>query len=114
VTVPLAAASIYCQMTLQDACPISLLEAMRSGKPIVAARTGGIPELIEHEKDGLLIDVETDQIAGALLRLLDQPSEAAVLGQAAAARARRDFTWERVAAEYAALLTIPPTAAEAQ
>jgi glycosyltransferase involved in cell wall biosynthesis len=113
VTVPLAAASIYCQMTLQDACPISLLEAMRSGKPIVAARTGGIPELIAHEQDGLLIDVETDQIAEALLRLLGSPAEAAALGAAAAARARRHFTWERVVAQYAALLRTPPTAAEA-
>lgn len=109
VTVPLAAASIYCQMTLQDACPISLLEAMRSGKPIVAARTGGIPELIEDGQDGLLIDVETDQIADALLRLLRCPDEALALGQRAAARARRDFTWERVAAQYAALLGLPPS-----
>lgn len=113
VTVPLAAASIYCQMTLQDACPISLLEAMRSGKPIVAARTGGIPEILEAGRDGLLIDVEADQITAAILRLLGNPAEAAAFGQAAAARARRDFTWERVAAQYAALLNVSSTAGEA-
>jgi glycosyltransferase involved in cell wall biosynthesis len=107
VTVPLAAAAIYCQMTLQDACPISLLEAMRSGKPIVAARTGGIPEIVADGVDGLLVDVEPDAIATALSRLLDHPAEAAALGHAAAARARRDFTWDRVAAQYAALLGLP-------
>jgi L-malate glycosyltransferase len=107
VSVPLAAAAVYCQMTLQDACPISLLEAMRSGKPIVAARTGGIPELITDGEDGLLVDVEPDRIADALLRLLNHPAEAANLGQAAAARARRDFTWDRVADQYAALLGLP-------
>ena len=104
VTAPLAGAAIYCQMTLQDACPISLLEAMRSGKPVVAARTGGIPELIDDGKDGLLVEVEPDAIADALLRLLDHPAEATALAHAASDRARRDFTWDRVADEYAALL----------
>lgn len=108
VTVPLAGAAVYCQMTLQDACPISLLEAMRSGKPIVAARTGGIPELITDGEDGLLVDVEPDAIAEALLHLLDHPAEAMSLAQAASARARRDFTWDRVADEYAALLGLRP------
>jgi glycosyltransferase involved in cell wall biosynthesis len=107
VTVPLAAAAVYCQMTLQDACPISLLEAMRTGKSIVAARTGGIPELIEDGENGLLVDVEPDVIAEAILRLLDHPSDAMSLAQAAATRARRDFTWDRVAREYAALLKLP-------
>jgi glycosyltransferase involved in cell wall biosynthesis len=95
-------------MTLQDACPISLLEAMRSGKPIVAARTGGIPELIDDGVDCLLVEVEPYEIAGALLRLLAHPAEAAALGQAAAERARRDFTWERVADQYASILGLPP------
>jgi glycosyltransferase involved in cell wall biosynthesis len=108
VTVPLAAADVYCQITRQDACPISLLEAMRSGKPIIAARTGGIPELIRDGVDGLLIDVEPGQIKKALLRVLGNREEARAFGQAASERARRDFTWERVAAEYAALLTLPP------
>jgi L-malate glycosyltransferase len=104
VSLPLAAADIYCQMTLQDACPISLLEAMRTGKPIIAARTGGIPELIEDGINGLLVDVAPRAIAESLLRLLDDPVEATALGLAAAQLAGQRFTWERVAAEYAALL----------
>jgi glycosyltransferase involved in cell wall biosynthesis len=83
---------------------------MRSGKPIVAARTGGIPEVITDGEDGLLVDVDVDVIAKALLRLLDHPAEAAALGQAASARARRDFTWDRVAVQYATLLRLPRAA----
>jgi glycogen(starch) synthase len=104
VSIPLAVADVYCQMTLQDACPISLLEAMRSGKPIVAARTGGIPELIQDGEHGLLVDVQQDAIAAALLRLLGDSAEARSLGQSASRRAQQEFTWERVVAEYAELI----------
>ncbi|MBV9583061.1 MAG: glycosyltransferase family 4 protein [Chloroflexi bacterium] len=100
VSIPLAAADLYCHITLQDACPLSVLEAMRVGKPIVAARTGGIPELIVDGHNGVLVDPEPATIAAAIIELLSEPDTARALGQQAAATARSRFTWQRVADEF--------------
>lgn len=109
VTLPLAVTDVYCQITLRDACPVSLLEAMHCGKPVVAARTGGIPELVTDGEDGLLVDVEPSAIAAGILRLLDAPDLAARLGARAAETARARFTWERVADDYARVYGLAPT-----
>lgn len=103
VSIPLALADVYCQITLQDACPLSLLEAMRSGKAVVAARTGGIPEVVSDGVDGILVDPDPRQIAGAIISLLERPAEREALGARAAATARARFTWDRVAADFAAI-----------
>ncbi len=53
-----------------EAMPVSILEAMALGTPVVASDTGGIPELIEHEKGGLLFPVgDAGQLAERLIRL---------------------------------------------
>lgn len=103
VSLPLAAADLYCHITQQDACPVSLLEAMRSGKAIVAARTGGIPELISDGLDGVLVEAKPDAVAQAIIRLLDDPAERQALGARAAVTAGERFTWERVASDFAAV-----------
>jgi glycosyltransferase involved in cell wall biosynthesis len=57
--------------TLREAFSLAILEAMCSGRAVVATRVGGIPELIHHEVNGLLVDPERpDQLAEAVLRLL--------------------------------------------
>jgi glycosyltransferase involved in cell wall biosynthesis len=101
VSLPLAAADVYCHISLQDACPISLLEAMMAYKSIVASRTGGIPEMISDGAEGLLVEACPQQVAEAAMWLLDHPQERRTLATRAAARARADFTWERVARDFA-------------
>jgi L-malate glycosyltransferase len=107
VALPLALADLYCQITLQDACPIGLLEAMASARPVVAARVGGIPELITHGADGLLVDPSPGQIASAIVHLHTHPDEAGALAAHALATARARFTWGRAAAEFVHTYTHP-------
>ena len=60
----------------------TVLEAMRLGCPLVATRTGGIPEIVEHERSGLLCKPgDVDDLAAKLLRLLHHPKFAAELGR---------------------------------
>jgi L-malate glycosyltransferase len=107
VSIPLALADVYCHISLQDACPLSLLEAMRCGKPIVAARIDGIAEILTDGDDGLLVDPMPAQVAEAILRLIDEPELAARLGLAALQTAVNRFTWDRAAADFAPLYGLP-------
>jgi glycosyltransferase involved in cell wall biosynthesis len=65
-----------------------LLDAMAHGIPIVTTRVGGIPELVEHEREGLLASRgDARGLAAALLALARDPSRARALGEAGRLRA---------------------------
>ena len=70
--------------SLTDMCPVALLEAMSSGRPVVASNRGGIPELVEDGRTGLLADpARPDTFADALVRVLTDTAFAASMGRAA-------------------------------
>jgi glycosyltransferase involved in cell wall biosynthesis len=69
--------------TLEDNCPMVVLEAMAAGVPVAASRIGGIPDLIEHGVDGLLFDPrKPEEIRAAVVRLLCDPKLADALAAA--------------------------------
>ncbi len=75
-----------------EGTPLSILEAMASGVPVVATRHAGIPDAVEDGVSGLLCaeqDVRT--MAMNLVRLASDPSLAGTLGQAGRKKAERDF-----------------------
>lgn len=55
--------------------------AMASGVPVVASRVGGLPEVVEHERTGLLVNNTVQEIAAALSRLVSEPALAARLAR---------------------------------
>lgn len=66
-------ADIFCLPSTYDAFPMSMVEAMANGIPVVAVRWGGIPDMVAHELAGILVDqAEPEAIAGAIGRLLDE------------------------------------------
>lgn len=91
--VPLARADLYCHITLADGLPIALLEAMAMAKPIVASRTGGIPEAIADGEDGLLVEPRAGAIAAAVRRVLSDPTLAEALGRHARQKTLEQFGW---------------------
>lgn len=67
--------------------------------PVIATRTGGIPEQICDLQTGLLVDPGSDeQIAAAVMRLLDDPALAASLGERLYAHYQEANNWQRIAA----------------
>jgi len=65
--------------------PISLLEAMAVGKPIIATRVGGIPEIVKHKGNGLLVEPgDVHELKNALLYTLESKNEAKRMGENAA------------------------------
>jgi glycosyltransferase involved in cell wall biosynthesis len=82
----------------QEPFGIVIVEAMARGCAVVATRSGGIPEIIESGKSGLLVERnDSDSLASALLKLLDDSALRQRLGDAARQRVENCFTWERVA-----------------
>jgi glycosyltransferase involved in cell wall biosynthesis len=74
-----------------------LLEAMSFGIPCVGVRGQAMEDIIQHEATGLLVDQsQTNDLAGALIRLLSQPPMRKRMGQTARAVVEKDFTWDRV------------------
>jgi L-malate glycosyltransferase len=72
---------------------LSILEAMSFACPSVARRVGGIPEVIQNDATGVLVDsAEPKDIAAALQRLITEPDRRLRLGTAAEQRAREHFS----------------------
>ena len=75
-----------------EGTPLSVMEYMRAGKPVVASDVGGLPELIEDGLHGLLFEVgNVHALAGALAELLRRPDRRAEMGDAGRRRQRQDF-----------------------
>lgn len=82
------------------------LEANRFGKPVVASRTGGVPEAVVDGVTGLLVpEKDPKATAQALLKLLNNPSFAHRLGMQGLARVERDFNWHVIGDRVAKLLS---------
>ncbi|HEX6998138.1 MAG TPA: glycosyltransferase family 4 protein [Gammaproteobacteria bacterium] len=76
-------------------CPITVLEAMAYGKPVVASAIGGIPELVVHEETGLLFPPgDRHALADCLSRLMADAGLRRRYGRAGRARVERRFSLE--------------------
>jgi glycosyltransferase involved in cell wall biosynthesis len=83
---------------------LSILEAMCFGCPSVSTRVGGIPEVVEDNRSGLLLPFgDVAALAGALEALIHDKTRRGALGQAARARARERFSAEIIVPRYEAL-----------
>lgn len=80
----------------QEALGNVVLEAMASGLYTIASRVGGIPELMTHEVEGVLVDAgDVEGLAAALDQAAVDPEARGRFGAAARSRVERDFTLER-------------------
>jgi glycosyltransferase involved in cell wall biosynthesis len=86
-----------------EGTPLAAIECMTCGVPLVATAVGGLPDIIEHGRDGVLVAPgDPPALAAALEALLRDPERRARLGAAGCARAQA-FTIERIAARFAQL-----------
>jgi glycosyltransferase involved in cell wall biosynthesis len=84
---------------------VAYMEAMACGLPTVGTDAGGVPELIENGRDGMLVPPkDADALATALIRVMTEPELRELLAQAGRARILRDFGARRSADALAAAL----------
>lgn len=104
VAARLAAADVFLNTTSIDNTPMSVIQAMASGLPVVSTDAGGIPHLLRDGDDALLVGPDdADAMARAARRLFDEPA----LAERLAARALEKvgaFDWPVVLAHWDALL----------
>ena len=80
---------------------MSILEAMAAGKPVVAPRVGGIPEIITHEQEGLLVEGRTPaQFTRSCWRLLEDKNLRMVMGEKALRKVVTSFSDRAMADAY--------------
>jgi glycosyltransferase involved in cell wall biosynthesis len=64
--------------------PLAILESMACGKPVISTKVEGIPEIVNHGVNGLLVDPgNSEELANALIRILQNEDESGVMGRSA-------------------------------
>jgi glycosyltransferase involved in cell wall biosynthesis len=97
----LQAMDIFVLPSLSEGLPLSAIEAMASGKPVVATRVGGVPEVVVDGETGFLVAPEdAGGLAKKLVCLLKSPCLAQELGSAGCERAKERFSLDRMVKGY--------------
>ncbi|WP_071460837.1 glycosyltransferase family 4 protein [Bacillus massilinigeriensis] len=87
---------------VEEATSISALEAMGSGAPVVAGAVGGLKEIFEDKKDGLLVDVENvEELAGAIISILADREFGQKLAHLARTKVEEEYSHLAAAKKYA-------------
>lgn len=97
----LAGGDVFALSSVHEGVPISVIEAMTAGLPVVATDVGALRDQVTEGVDGFLVPSgDAEALAGRLARLADDPSLRAELGRRAQERARAEFTVENTAAAF--------------
>ncbi|ALV06299.1 TIGR03088 family PEP-CTERM/XrtA system glycosyltransferase [Roseateles depolymerans] len=95
---------VFALPSLAEGISNTILEAMASGLPVAATEVGGNADLVTPQITGLLVAAGDPQpMAGALLRLVRNPAQAAAMGEAGRQRVERDFSMRAMVARYQGL-----------
>ena len=95
-------ADILVYPSYREAFSLSSVEAMAWAKPVIASRTGGIPEVVEDGVTGILCEPgDVDQFARALSRLVEDSDLRSEMGKSGRERAKKIFSIARLAEDVA-------------
>jgi glycosyltransferase involved in cell wall biosynthesis len=100
----LNAADVYALSSDWEGNPLSIMEAMAAGKPVISTAVGGIPELVEDGECGLLVPQgDAKALAKAMRYMLENPDARTSMGEASARRAEDRFDLKAMTEAYEAL-----------
>jgi glycosyltransferase involved in cell wall biosynthesis len=83
--------------SINEGTPVSAIEALAAGRPVVATRVGGVPDVVREGEDGFLVDAgDVDALAERLAELAGDPELRERLGAAGRARVVPRYSVERL------------------
>jgi glycogen(starch) synthase len=97
-------ATLLLMPSRREGLPLVAIEAAQMGRPVVATRVGGLPELIVQKQTGMVVEPQDVQgLTDAIAFVLRDSDRARRMGEAARQRASEHFTFDRCIAAYEAL-----------
>jgi len=94
-----ASSAVLVNPSLSESFGMSLIEAMATGTPVIATRAGGMPEIVEATRGGLLVEKnDPAALASAIVQVLNDPQSSAGMGQCGAKAVAKLYPWARIAA----------------
>jgi glycosyltransferase involved in cell wall biosynthesis len=100
----LAESDVYAFPSRTEAFPNGLIEGMAAGLPVVASGVGGMLELVDDRRNGLLVEPDDAQaLAGSLTELMEHPALADALGAAARQTIQSRYSYDRMVAAFSDL-----------
>ena len=95
---------IFVLFSRWEGLPLTIIEAMLAGRPVVANAVGGVSELVVHEETGLLIKkLDVNEAEKALLNLMSDPGKRLSMGQSGQLRALNLFNIDKMVEKYGEL-----------
>lgn len=86
---------IFAAVSLQESFGVSVLEASACGKPVVVSNVGGLPEVVDNGITGIIVESKnSNQLADALVTLINNPDLRKKMGDAGRSKVMRDFSWD--------------------
>ena len=80
-----------------EGTPVSAIESLAAGRPVVATRVGGVPDVVRDGEDGFLVELgDVGELAGALARLAEDPELRARMGEAGRTRVLPRYAVQRL------------------
>ena len=92
-----SSSNVFVTLSQFEGQPIALIEAMSSGLPVIATKVGAIPELVQHGRNGFLLDFPPNKKAliDVITFLLGNPDSSAKIGLEARKSILSKFSWEK-------------------
>jgi glycosyltransferase involved in cell wall biosynthesis len=96
-----AAADAFVLPSRKEGLPTVVLEAMASGLAVIATQVGGVPDVVTHGQDGLLVSPRSPEgLCGAMAEVAADPSLCTRLGRSARSRVEREYSVEQMGKSY--------------
>ena len=86
---------IYVAVSLQESFGVAILEASACSKPVIVSNVGGLPEIVENGKTGIIVEKEnSEQLSDALITLINNPDLRITMGKNGRMKVLNEYNWE--------------------
>lgn len=99
--IPLSISDIYSHISLQEGgFPLTMIEAMSLGKPVISPEVGGVPEVIVNYENGIIVKADENEIVFAIIELLENRDLMKKISANAIKTVNKRFMWDYITNQF--------------